>query len=76
MGGERTVRLVACRTFFFAFNSFLHKHRKDFLPSPRNIGLLAEAANKTPGLPEDPALTTEQMIETVFQTIDKKRLDK
>jgi hypothetical protein len=29
-----------------------------------------------PGLPDDLSLITEQMIETVFQTMDKKQLDK
>ncbi len=67
---------VGCRTFFFALNSFMHKHRKDFLPDKRNFDLLADAAAKMPELPEDLSLTTEHMIETVFQTIDKKQLDK
>jgi hypothetical protein len=67
---------VGCRTAFFAFNSFLHKHRKDFLVDARNLGLLRDATAKMPGLPDDLSLITEQMIENVFQSMDKKQLDK
>jgi hypothetical protein len=67
---------VGCRTFAFAFNSFIHKHHKDFLPTKKNVDLLADASSKTPGIPEDLSLLTEQMIETVFQSVDKKQLDK
>lgn len=67
---------VGCRTVCFALNSFIHKHRKDFLPNQRNIYLLADAVDKTPGIPEDTSLITEQMIEKVFQSVDKKQLDR
>lgn len=67
---------VGCRTAFFAFNSFLHKHRKDFLLDTRNLDLLRDATAKMPGLPDDLSLITEQMIERVFQNMDKKQLDK
>ena len=67
---------VGCRTVCFAFNSFIHKHHKDFLPDKRNMDLLADAADKTPGIPDDGSLFTEQTIETVFQSVDKKQLDK
>jgi len=74
MGG--TYGAVGCRTAFFAVSSFLHKHRKDFRPTVRNLRLLADAAATAAGAPEDLSLITEQMIETVFQTIDKKQLDR
>jgi len=89
MGGEKAERVLHCRTYFFALNSFLHKHRKDFVPSVRNFGLLSEAAeNRRPeDLPEDInkawreakdglPVTTEQYFEAVFQKIDKKQLDR
>ena len=74
MGG--TYGAVGCRTAFFAFNSFLHKHRKDFPLTTRNLDLLRDATAKMPGLPDDLTLITEQMIEKVFQTMDKKQLDR
>jgi hypothetical protein len=67
---------VGCRTVVFAINSFIHKHRKDFLPDKRNVDLLASAIDKTPGIPDDGSLVTEQMLETAFQSVDKKQLDK
>jgi hypothetical protein len=71
-----TYGAVACRTAFFAFNSFLHKHRKDFPLTTRNLDVLRDATAKMPGLPDDLTLITEQMIEKVFQTMDKKQLDR
>jgi hypothetical protein len=71
MGGA-----VGCRTFYFAVNSFIRKHQKDFFPCQENFDLIADAADKT--LPADFALeqTTEQTVEMLFQSIDKKRLKK
>jgi len=74
MGGKYGA--VGCRTTFFAINSFLHKHRKDFPVTVRNLRMLGDAAAKMPDLPEDLSLITEQMIETVFQSMDKKQLDR
>ena len=66
---------VGCRTAFFAFNSFIHKHRKDFPLTTRNLALLSDAAAKMKAGP-DLNLITEQMIEEVFRTMDKKQLDR
>jgi hypothetical protein len=66
---------VGCRTACFAINSFIHKHRKDFLPNKRNMDLLGDAIEKTPGIPDDMSLTTEEMIERAFQSVDKKQMD-
>ena len=74
MGG--TYGAVGCRTAFFAINSFLHKHRKDFRLTARNLRLLADAAARAPGASDDLTLITEQMIESVFQTINKRQLDR
>jgi hypothetical protein len=71
-----TYGAVGCRTVFFAFNSFLHKHRKDFPLTTRNLHVLRDAAANMPGLPDDLNLITEQMIENVFQTMDKQHLDR
>jgi hypothetical protein len=74
MGGAYSP--VGCRTAFFAFNSFLHKHRKDFQLTTRNLNMLRDATANMPGLPDDLNLITEQMIEKVFQTMDKQQLDR
>jgi hypothetical protein len=71
-----TYGAVGCRTVFFAFNSFLHKHRRDFALTARNLTMLRDAAAAMPGLPDDLNLITEQMIENVFQTMDKRQLDR
>jgi hypothetical protein len=67
---------VGCRTVVFALNQFVHKHRKDFVADGWNIHLLADAAAKLEGIPEDLTKVTEQMIERAFQGVDKKQLDK
>lgn len=71
MGGA-----VGCRTFYFAVNSFIHKHQKDFFPCKENFDLFGDAADKI--LPADFTLqqTTEQTVETLYQAIDKKLLKK
>ena len=75
MGGSSGA--VGCRTTCFALSSFIHKHRKDFLPNQRNVGLLVEAIDRTPEIEiPDPSLVTEQTFEMVFQRVDKKLLDK
>jgi hypothetical protein len=67
---------VGCRTVVFALNQFVHKHRKDFVADGWNINLLADAAGKLEGVPDDLTKVTEQMIERAFQGVDKKQLDK
>ena len=68
---------LGCRTTCFALSSFIHKHRKDFLPNQRNVGVLAQAIAQTPGIADiDLSSVTEQTFEIVFQHIDKKQLDK
>ncbi len=71
MGG-----VVGCRTFYFAVNSFIHKHQKDFFPCKENFELFANAADKI--LPANFTLqqTTEQTVEAMFQAVDKKQLRK
>lgn len=71
MGGA-----VGCRTFYFAINSFVHKHRKDFFPCKENFELMAQAADKI--FPADFTLqqTTEQTVEAMFQATDKNLLRK
>jgi hypothetical protein len=71
MGGA-----TACRTFYFAINSFIHKHRKDCFPCKENFELFAEAADRI--FPADFTLqqTTEQTVEAMFQAVDKKQLRK
>lgn len=71
---KRQVTVVGCRTMFFNFNQFLHKHQSDFVPDGRNVEMLANALDKT--APADQSSWTEQTYETAFQTIDKKQLDK
>jgi hypothetical protein len=65
---------VSCRTEFFAFNQFIHRHQKDFVPDGRNVEMLADALVKT--APADEGSWTEETFEAAFQTIDKKQLDK
>ncbi|HXZ41541.1 MAG TPA: hypothetical protein VEG68_12440 [Terriglobales bacterium] len=68
---------VGCRTAFFAVNSFLHKHRKDFRLTARNFHLLADVMASAPwGTSNDLSPITEQTIEAVFKTMDKKQLDR
>ena len=71
MGGA-----VGCRTFYFALNSFIHKHRKDFFPCKENFDVFGDTADRV--LPADFTLqqTTEQTIETLYQAVDKKQLKK
>jgi hypothetical protein len=69
---------VGCRTFIFAFNQFIHQHRKDFVTDYRNVKLLSDAIDKIPDeqLPASLSLVTEQTVEIAFQSVDKKQLDK
>ncbi|MGO8813455.1 MAG: hypothetical protein ACLQVG_02145 [Terriglobia bacterium] len=69
---------VGCRTFMFAFNQFVHKHRKDFVVDARNVSLLSDAIDKIPDeqLPASFSLVTEQTVEIAFEYVDKKQLDK
>jgi hypothetical protein len=67
---------VGCRTFTFALNQFIHKHRKNFIASKRNLLLLADGLDKVTLPSGDLRFTTEQMFETAFQNIDKKQLSK
>ena len=71
MGGA-----VGCRTFYFALNSFIHKHQKDFFPCKENFDVFGDTADRI--LPADFTLqqTTEQTVETLYQAIDKKQLKK
>ena len=71
---DATGTVIDCRTDFFNFNQFLHRHQRDFVPDGKNVELLANALEKT--APADHPSATEQDYETAFQTIDKKHLDK
>ena len=69
---------VGCRTFIFAFNQFIHKHRKDFVFDGKNLKLLMDAFDKIPDeqLPANLSQVTEQYVEIAFQGVEKKQLDK
>jgi hypothetical protein len=70
---------TGCRTFFFALNSFIHKHRKDFFPCKENFELLGETAERIFPDPNQSFFEyqfTEQTIEAMFQATDKKQLRK
>jgi hypothetical protein len=69
---------VGCRTLFFAFNQFIHRHQKDFAVDKRNLDLLADAFDRIPEqqAPYDLSLVTEQLIEMAFQKVDKRQLDR
>jgi hypothetical protein len=69
---------VACKTFMFVFNQFIHKHRRDFVVDQKNVNMLADAVDKLPDtvMPSSFTLLTEQVFETAFQRVDKKQLDK
>jgi hypothetical protein len=66
--------VVVCRTVVFTLNQFLHRHQNDFVPDQRNVGILADALDKT--APDDGSTWTEETYEVAFRTIDKKQLDK
>ena len=66
--------VLGCRTMIFAFNQFIQRHPKDFVPDGKNVDMLADALEKT--APDDQSTWTELTYEKAFQTIDKKQLDK
>jgi hypothetical protein len=71
-----------CRRSNVALNQFLHHHSKDFVADGQNLNVLADAMVKfddsrgITGSAEYAAYGSEQAYEVVFQTIDKKKLDK
>jgi len=71
-----------CRSSFVAFSQFLHRHPKDFVADGHNLNMLSDAMVKSDdshgitGAAEYAAYGSEQAYEVLFQTIDKKKLDK
>lgn len=66
-----------CREDILAFNQFFHRHATDFVPDRRNMGLLTnELAKRASAGTLDGTLSEEQILEKVFQDLDKKQFDK
>jgi hypothetical protein len=68
---------AGCREDILAFNQFFHRHATDFVPDHRNMGLLTnELARQASAGTVNDSMSEEQMLEKVYQDLDKKQLDK
>jgi hypothetical protein len=72
--GLAGVTVLECRKLAFFMIQFFHRHQKDFVPDPKNVGLLADAMDKI--APADISLWTVETLEEVFRQVDKNKLDK
>ncbi len=68
-----------CRTFIFAFDQFIHRHRRDFVLDYRNVEMMKDAMlrlDKIESLQEQRNQSDEESIERAFAIVDKSQLDK